>query len=232
MLSLAIFQEIFSRYVEKSHPATSTLVPLYFPEEPLNSPEDLSSTTAPTPLKSTSNSQSISLPSAPVKERTTPTSPSSPTKSKDPQHSWPCVPIYPGLSHEELLKENYPALKRYIQRPARAYCGILVHETQENEILFFNRLAKILSQKLFPSRLVLFHQKIFSDFSHFPHPFCLAPLPIIGYKNSQIKYHNPISQDKVTCVPIYSSSQYTKDSELKRDLWTILTHLSASTQKS
>ncbi len=224
MHSLAVFQEIFNRYTEKAYPATSTLVPLYFPEEPLHSVEDLAPPNEipapPPPLE----------PKEPLTALTAPLS--SPPQPKETKHSWACVPIYPGLSHEELLKENYPVLKPHVQRPAQALCGIFVHETQEHEILFFNRLAKILSQRLFPTRLVLFHQKTLSDFSRSPHPFCLAPLPRIGYKNSQTQYHTPILQNEITCIPIYSSSQYEKDTALKRDLWTLLTNLSASTQKS
>lgn len=229
MHSLAVFQEIFNRYTEKPYPATSTLVPLYFPEEPLTFSEDLSPSTAPilNPPGLEPQALLVETPKDPVTTSIPP-----PSHPKESKHSWACVPIYPGLSHEELLKENYPALKRYIQRPARASCGIFVHESQEHEILFFNRLAKILSQKIFPTRLVLFHQKTLSDFSHSSHPFCLAPLPTIRYKNSQVNYHDPVLHDKVTCIPIYSSSQYEKDSALKRDLWTLLTSLSASMQKS
>lgn len=230
MHALAVFQEIFHRYTEKAYPATSTLVPLYFPEEPLNLKDNLAPPTELPPDHSTVPPSSP--PQEPKKPATTLVIPPVSQQPKETSHTWACVPIYPGLSHEELLKENYPALKQYVQRPARASCGIFVHETQEHDILFFNRLAKILSQKLFPSRLVLFHQTTLSDFSQFSHPFCLAPLPRIGYKHAQIKYHDPILQDKITCIPIYSSYQYENDSELKRDLWTLLTNLSASMQKS
>lgn len=178
MHALAVFQEIFHRYTEKAYPATSTLVPLYFPEEPLNLKDNLAPPTELPPDHSTVPPSSP--PQEPKKPSTTLVIPPVSQQPKETSHTWACVPIYPGLSHEELLKENYPALKPYVQRPARASCGIFVHETQEHDILFLIDWLKFSLKNFSLPVLFFFIRQLCLILANSPILFVWLPYPESG----------------------------------------------------
>ncbi|AAP05585.1 hypothetical protein [Chlamydia caviae] len=230
-----ILQEIIDRYLEPYYPPLAKLIPLSLKEEISKLP----------PAKPSPISKPISIPQpATIDKKLTNSSPPPTQDNEEPplptihervkKSSWECIPPPPDLSREEILRFRYPALEAHcVKTSLNIPCGIFVDEEKDEEVLFFNRLAKILTQQIFPSRLVLStgHKNIFYKNKGFS--LCLAPLTMMRYKMSNIRYHQSFAKDGCTWIPIYSSVYYENDPQLKRDLWVILNQLPfAYTQKS
>lgn len=211
---------ILDRYFECPHPKLSDYLSLHLvPTKPQSLKKSLAA-------KKT-------LPEAP-KALPAPVALQIPSPKKLRSVSWECVPLHPDLSREDILKEHYPSLKNnQLVQPQHPPCAIFVDEEQDEEVLFFNRLAKILTQQLFPTRLSLLTSQtnIFSNSKSLV--LGLAPLNVIRYKIPCAQYHKSFTQNGCTFIPLYSCLQYEKDTQLKRDLWAILNQQPfAYTQKS
>ncbi|ADZ18921.1 hypothetical protein [Chlamydia psittaci] len=229
----SILQEIIDRYSEHYYPSLAKLIPL--------TPKWGNS---PAPIKaSVAQAQRIEKPliadkklekplSNPVQDSEAPPPPITHERLK--KSSWECIPLPPDLSREEILKFRYSTLQAHcLNTPLDIPCGIFVDEEKDEEVLFFNRLSKILTQQIFPSRLILStnHKDIFHKNTGLS--LCLAPLTMIRYKIPNVRYHQSFMKDGCTWIPIYSSVYYENDPQLKRDLWVILNQLPfAYTQKS
>ncbi|BAE80944.1 conserved hypothetical protein [Chlamydia felis Fe/C-56] len=228
----SILQEIFHRYFEQHYPPLSKLIPLHLKEDikkaPLQVPPP-AQTKVPAKPTVTNKKLENSVPK-PVRDNET----LPPVHERIKKSSWECIPPSPNLSREEVLGFRYPSLQAHcLKTPLVIPCGIFVDEEKDEEILFFNRLSKILTQQIFPSRLILTtgHKNIFYKNRGFS--LCLAPLTMIRYKISDVRYHQSFTKDGCTWIPIYSSVYYENDPQLKRDLWVILNQLPfAYTQKS
>ncbi|ANH78722.1 hypothetical protein [Candidatus Chlamydia sanziniae] len=219
---LTMLRQIMERYFEPIYPTLSHLQSLHVPKQTLLPV----SKTSPTVLPITKST----IPKSSVVECVV----SPPSSYEKPRSSfWECIPLHPDISREQILKEKYPSLtNRILSELPKIPCGIFVNEDSDNEILFFNRLAKILTQQLFPTHLILMHTQtcIFNS----THLFLgLAPLSAIRYKFPNACYHQSLIYNGSTLLPLYSSLQYEQDMQLKRDLWAILNRLPfAYTQKS
>ncbi|WP_375793924.1 hypothetical protein O1W69_02420 [Chlamydia sp. 12-01] len=229
-----ILQEIIDRYLESYYPPLAKLIPLSFKEEigkipiktlPLTKPKSIAQSTV------ADKKLNNPLPN-PIRDNEEPPLPTIHEYIR--KSSWECIPPPPDLSREEILRSHYSSLQAHcVKIPLDIPCGIFVDEEKDEEVLFFNRLTKILTQQIFPSRLVLLtgHKDIFHKNKGFS--LCLAPLTMMRYKISNIRYHQSLTKDGCTWIPIYSSVYYENDPQLKRDLWVILNQQPfACTQKS
>ncbi|MEF9496977.1 hypothetical protein [Chlamydia sp. 04-14] len=229
-----ILQEIINRYLDPHYPPLAKLIPLNLKEEISRIPVKASAPIKPKIITqpTTIDKKLENPPLNPLQNNEEPSLPAVHERIK--KSSWECIPSPPDLSKEEILKFRYSALQAHcVKTPLDIPCGIFVDEEKDEEVLFFNRLTKILTQQIFPSRLVLLtgHKDIFHKNKSFS--LCLAPLTMIRYKMSNVRYHQSFTKDGCTWIPIYSSVYYENDPQLKRDLWVILNQLPfAYTQKS
>ncbi|WP_201456331.1 hypothetical protein [Chlamydia sp. 17-3921] len=222
---LSTLQHIIERYFEHFNPTLAQLLPLNL------------SNLAPT-LSQQSTKKSSRTFLEPLEKNSSVTKEAScvsvPPAKKSKTSLWERVPFHPDMSREQILKEKYPSLESIrLKHSLIPPCTIFADEDNDEEILFFNRLTKILTQQLFPTRLTLVHSRtnIFSNNKSLV--LGLAPLNVIRYKISSAQYHESLTQNDCTFIPLYSCVQYEKDAQLKRDLWAILNRQPfAYTQKS
>ncbi|CAG9046035.1 hypothetical protein NVRI1_00374 [Chlamydia abortus] len=230
----SILQEIIDRYSEYYYPSLSQLTPLTFPCGHSPAPIKASLVQEKRMAQPLVADKKLDKPlSNPVQDSEAPP-PLPMAHERLKKSSWECVPLPPDLSREEILKFRYSTLQAHcLKTPLDIPCGIFVDEEKDEEILFFNRLSKILTQQIFPSRLILStsHKEIFHKNTGLS--LCLAPLTMMRYKIPNVRYHQSFVKDGCTWIPIYSSVYYENDPQLKRDLWVILNQLPfAYTQKS
>ncbi|WP_348663166.1 hypothetical protein [Chlamydia vaughanii] len=221
--SHSILKEIVDRYFEQPYPALARLMPLHFKGDmnaPLNKP--LPPVQEKTPVKTIALDIVLENPPPPSDiNNEEPKLP--PIHERVKKSSWDCIPPHTDLSREEILRTCYPVLQPHIlHTPLDIPCRIFVDEEQNEEILFFNRLTKILTQQIFPTRLILHtgRREIFHSTEGFS--LSLAPLTMMRYKIPNIRYHQPFTKNGSTWIPIYSSVYYENDPKLKRDLWALL----------
>ncbi len=234
-----ITSQLISRYTESYYPSLTTLSslikekpPVCLPPVPIQKP-----TTKKALDSSSILSKENQIPLSPAKNA--PQRPTHPAKTEVMERrklsSWLSSPVYPTTSYKTLIQARYSVLDELPDLPPLVIpCCIYVHEDFEEEILFFNRLAKILTQQLFPCRLATFSSKETTPWDQNPdHCLYLSPLNLLKYTIPQAEHHHPYTQDNTTWVALYSSLHYEKAPELKRALWNLLTHQPfAYTQKS
>lgn len=231
--SHSLLEQIVHRYLERHYPLVSHLTPLSLSNHLASSPrvhkakEPRKQATENIPQESEGSSSTDAI-----------------TVSQEPQlpplhhrrkaSSWEYFPPHTDFSKIEILRLSYRTLQPYVlSSPLDIPCRIFVDEEKNDEILFFNRLAKILTQQVFPTTLIcsIRNKDIFQNHEDFP--LSLAPLTMIRYKISHARYHQSFTKNGSTWIPIYSSVYYENDPQLKRDLWALLNHLPfAYTQKS
>ncbi|WP_100934205.1 hypothetical protein [Candidatus Chlamydia corallus] len=203
--------QLLDRYSEEFYPKISSLLDVTLPNT-------AASISAPHLHK-----KAIELPNA--EPQVLPPSPTNLSKEKSKFSEWKCVPLHPDLSKDRILKEKYLALKDYTLSPPKIPCSIFVYEENNEEVLFFNRLAKILTQQFFPTKLTLIHPNTNIFLNNSDLFLALAPLNVIRYKIPTTDYHQSLTQNECIFLPLYSSLEYEKDSQLKRNLWAILNRL-------
>ncbi|AAD19063.1 hypothetical protein CpB0957 [Chlamydia pneumoniae TW-183] len=204
--------QLLDRYSEELYPTLASLLNVTLPN------------TAISASVSSIPEKAVEVPNA-EPQPITPPPPTNLSQEKTKPSDWKCVPLHPDLSQNAILKEKYPALKDCSLPAPKIPCSIFVYEENNEEVLFFNRLAKILTQQLFPTKLTLIHAKT-NIFVNNPNFFlALAPLNVIRYKIPTTDYHQSLTQNGCIFLPLYSSLEYEKDSQLKRNLWAILNRL-------
>ncbi len=228
----SILKQIAHRYLGQHYPTLAQLTPLHLAHDLLSPlPAQTQGNTAPqqapekVPSPSETNSSQVitSLPEPQLP----------PVRDQRKASSWEYLPPHADFSKVEIFRLSYRALQPHVlSSPIKIPCRIFVDEEDNEEILFFNRLAKILTQQLFPTTLISVGNKnVFHNHESFS--LSLAPLAMIRYKISHARYHQSFSKNGSTWIPIYSSIYYENDPQLKRDLWTLLNQLPfAYTQKS
>ncbi|SPN74035.1 hypothetical protein C10C_0898 [Chlamydia serpentis] len=205
--------ELLNRYFEQPYPNLSSLLDLEL-RDTLISPEEPKLTSKQPPEMLTTKSSPIALPP-----------PMHPGKEQSKSTDWYCVPLHPDLSKDHILKEKYHVLQGYVLPTAKIPCSIFVYEDNNQEVLFFNRLAKILTSQLFPTKLTLIHSSTDIFLNSTSLFLALAPLNVIRYKIPSTDYHQSLRQNECIFLPLYSSLEYEKDAQLKRNLWAILNRL-------
>ncbi|EPP37006.1 hypothetical protein BOKEGFJH_00597 [Chlamydia avium] len=224
-----ILKQIAHRYLDHYYPTLSQLIPLCFSKHSLPTPYTNESSAPKQPIEKISSepdkaSEIIINNSEPQLL---------PIRDQRKTSSWEYHSPHSDLSKVEILRLSYRTLHPYVlSSPMEIPCRIFVDEEKNEEILFFNRLAKILTQQIFPTTLVLSirNKDIFHNHEGFS--LSLAPLTMIYYKIPNARYHQPFTKNESTWIPIYSSVYYENDPKLKRDLWARLNQLPfAYTQK-
>lgn len=226
----SILKQIAHRYLGQHYPTLAQLTPLHLASNlfsPLRTQENIVPKQAPEKLPSPSETISSQV----ITSLPEPQLP--PVRDQRKASSWEYLPPHADFSKVEIFRLSYCALQPHVlSSPIKIPCRIFVDEENNEEILFFNRLAKILTQQLFPTTLISVGNKnVFHNHDSFS--LSLAPLAMIRYKISHARYHQSFTQNGSTWIPIYSSIYYENDPQLKRDLWTLLNQLPfAYTQKS
>ncbi|EPP34857.1 hypothetical protein CP10139811_0557 [Chlamydia ibidis] len=216
--------EIISRYSNQYYPNLAQLTSIHFlKQQNVDVKKNVPQTCTNETSKPSENTPLFFSPTSLHPTTTLPQIDSPPPQRK--KSSWDLVPMHPDESLQEILKIHYTCLKQYvIPDKVNVPCRIFAQEDEEEEILFCNRLAKVLTRQLFPTRLSLFSKpesvfKNINDSSLF-----LIPIIAANYKFVNAQYHNTFIEHGKIWLPMYSCAYYENDIQLKRDLWAILSN--------
>lgn len=147
-----------------------------------------------------------------------------PTPSRLPSQSSSWYYVRPVFidHHTELQQHAYKALSPYIvKKKFPIQCNILVFDHDDEEIIYFHRLTKVLSKNLFSTRLEILSSSMKIDF-HSLSPLCLSPLSFVKKYLPQPSFHQLTLHQHISWLPMYSSFQYDNDPQLRKQLWSIL----------
>lgn len=228
-----LINQLYARYMESFYPTSFSRSFLRL--SPNQAQPSLSSFTPGTKIKTAP----IELCKSPHLEQSTqpaPTPASHPSPAKitsmfprsaprrQQQTSWYYVRPLLIHNHEELRKKSFKSLEPYVIKEDKIIqpcCTLFVFNHEEEEFSFFHRLAKIISQRLFPARMDVLADPI-TTIPQSSSRLCLAPLKMLQMLHPSASLHHPLKNSTTTWIPMASSLQYEQDPQTKQDLWTLL----------
>lgn len=228
--------QLYAHYVESHYPTSFSCSFLHLspvatkqqpqrprppaPEQPVKTPQPSPSIPTSTPTHKVSFTPAFTPKVEPRKSRLS---------------SWYYVRPLLIHSHEELSKQTYKTLAPHIIKKENAIhpcCTLFVFHHEDEEFYFFHRLAKIISQRLFPARMDVLQDPATTMPPH-TSPLCLVPLKFLHTRHPSARLHQPMVIQNTTWLPTSSSQHYEQDPKIKQQLWNLLKQQPfAYTQKS
>lgn len=133
--------------------------------------------------------------------------------------SWDLFPMALNSSTISLPLTNFSCLKNKLISFPKILCAILTNIQDKNEILFLERLAKIITRSLFPCQIIHLHKKedFITQINKFP--LNLVPIKEIVQHGTKAKVHQQFILNTSTILPLENIKQYMSNTLLKQELW-------------
>ncbi|WP_213357450.1 hypothetical protein [Chlamydiifrater phoenicopteri] len=127
---------------------------------------------------------------------------------------------------DDISRLSFASLKDKALSEMIIPCAIFSHREDSEEVVFVSRLAKVITQRLFPARCVFIHSADTLEQLLPQHPLTLLSPILTQQYFPNTSPHSSFSYNKESLViPIYSSEEYANNTGLKKDLWAILSKL-------
>lgn len=146
--------------------------------------------------------------------------------------SWDLFPMALNSSTISLPITKFSCLKNKIISSPKILCAILTNIQDKNEILFLERLAKIITKSLLSCQIIHLHKKedLITQINKFP--LNLVPIKEIVQHGIKAKVHQQFVLNTSTILPLENIKQYMSNILLKQDLWKQLNQITLpNTQK-
>ncbi|WP_348660442.1 hypothetical protein [Chlamydiifrater volucris] len=143
------------------------------------------------------------------------------------------APVYNGTNWElslspidpidDIASLSFSSLKDKTLSELAIPCAIFSHREDCEEVVFISRLAKVITQRLFPARCVFVRSAdTFKQLLTQHSLALLSPSVTQQYFPSTLPHVSLPYDKKSLIIPIYSSEEYSNNTGLKKDLWAIL----------
>lgn len=200
-------------------------------EQKLISVQSKSSVSIPTPSNELINNEPSTIKKTSVTIKKTDDFSLSLQENDIKKSSWELYPMNLENSNILLPINEFSCLKNKIISFPKIFCAIFIKTKINNEILFLERLSKIITKFLFSSQIIHLNKK--EDFPIQIKKFSLNLVPIkeLILNGIKAKTHTKIILNNNVILPLEDINKYTSNSLLKQDLWKQLNQINQNMQK-
>ncbi len=140
-------------------------------------------------------------------------------KEDSKKSSWELFPMPLGSPNISLPTNKFSSLTNKVISFPKIACAILIKINNKDEILFLERLAKIITKLLFSCQIIYLHKKEDFVIQTQRFPLTLVPMKELTINGITTKIHQQVILNNNIILPLEDINQYMSNSLLKQDLW-------------